>query len=164
MSINIKKQFVESWKKVAIGAFSVGVAAGYFLDMPEVYAGNDPLVVVVNAKNPTKKMSKTELRNIYLGNTAFWNGSVPIKVLARPGSVPAGQALYNDVVEMQAQRFTQHWTSRQLAGQGVAPENVSGSSDVVAKISGAPGAISVMLKSEYDSNASGGKVKAIVIE
>lgn len=108
----------------------------------------DALVVVLNARNPTKKMSPAELKAIYLGTTAFWNGTVPMKVLGRLTTTVGGKLLLDQVMAMSPQAFAQHWTSRQLAGQGVAPESVDGAADVVKRVASAPGAIGVVAQSE----------------
>jgi ABC-type phosphate transport system substrate-binding protein len=108
----------------------------------------DALVVVLNARNPTKKMSPADLKAIYLGTTAFWNGTVPMKVLGRLTTTVGGKLLLDQVMAMSAQAFAQHWTSRQLAGQGVTPESLEAAADVVKRVASAPGAIGVVAQSE----------------
>jgi hypothetical protein len=118
--------------------------------------GGDAVVLVLNARNPTSNLSVGAAKNIFLGQTAFWNGTVPIKIYARPGSTSAGESFYGSVVQMPFNRFSQHWTSRQLAGQGVAPESVAGASSVADKIRKSPGGISFMLQSEVNEVGAAG--------
>jgi ABC-type phosphate transport system substrate-binding protein len=114
------------------------------------------VVVVLNARNPTKGMSMSKAKQIYLGQTAFWHGTVPIKVYARPGSSSAGQTFYQKVLGMNAGSFTKHWTSRQLSGKGVAPQSVGQAEDLASKIRKAPGSIGFMLPAEAEQVGSSG--------
>lgn len=105
------------------------------------------VVVVLNQRNPTKTMTPATAKAIYLGNTAFWNGTVPIRVISRTASSPAA-VFFDKVVEMSAQRFSSYWTSRQLAGQGVKPAEVESVTTLVEQIKKNPGAVGFALKSE----------------
>ncbi|MBK6684669.1 MAG: hypothetical protein IPG45_09345 [Deltaproteobacteria bacterium] len=105
------------------------------------------VVVVLNQRNPTKAMTPAQAKAIYLGNTAFWNGTVPIRVISRTASSPAA-VFFDKVVEMSAQRFSSYWTSRQLAGQGVKPAEVESVTTLVEQIKKNPGAVGFALKSE----------------
>jgi ABC-type phosphate transport system substrate-binding protein len=105
------------------------------------------IVVVLNARNPTKTLTAAQAKSIYLGNTAFWNGVVPIRVISRTASSPAA-VFFDKVVEMSAQRYSSYWTSRQLAGQGVKPGEVESAAPLVEQIKKNPGAVGFALKSE----------------
>lgn len=105
------------------------------------------VVVVLNQRNPTKSMTAAQAKAIYLGNTAFWNGTVPIRVISRTASSPAA-VFFDKVVEMSPQRFSSYWTSRQLAGQGVKPAEVESASTLVEQIKKNPGAVGFALRSE----------------
>jgi len=111
-------------------------------------AQGDRVMAVLNARNPTQSVSKAEMKSIYLGTTAFWHGVVPMKVYARPVDSPAGNALLSGVLGMNGQRFTAHWQSRELAGQGVAPPMLHSVDDIAAQVKANPGAIGFILASE----------------
>lgn len=108
----------------------------------------DELVILVNARNPTSQMSVAEAQNYFLGRTAFWHGVVPVKLIVRPASIPAGQQFYEKIAQMSAQAFAQHWSKQQLSGKGVAPATVSGASEVAAEVAKTPGSLSFVLASE----------------
>ncbi|MED5371248.1 MAG: hypothetical protein VX899_09555 [Myxococcota bacterium] len=82
--------------------------------------GGDDLVVVLNAHNPTQTLSKGEVKSLYLGNTAFWNGVVPVQLVVRDDGSGASSAFY-DVVGMSSQRYDSHWSAKQLLGPGCGP-------------------------------------------
>lgn len=108
------------------------------------------VVVLTNAKNPTKAISKARAKSIYLGAYAFWSGVVPIKVLMRSTDIEASQVFLTNVVETSAQKFDQHWTSRQLAGKGVKPAKVKNLDELVESLRKNPGAIGFALESELE--------------
>lgn len=100
-----------------------------------------PLTIVVNDKVELKAINKEDLRNLYLGKTTFWPANVKVVVFDRPVDRPAGTAFYRDVLKMVPSRFRHHWQSKQLSGQGVAPEVVAGADDVLARVAATVGAI-----------------------
>lgn len=145
-------------KRVYLVVVACVLATACWLAQPgESYSGgDDSVVLVINARNPSKNISSSKAKEIFLGQTAFWHGTVPIKIYARPGSTEAGKVFYSGLLKMPFSRFSKHWTSRQLAGQGVAPENVGSASSVAAKVRKNPGSISFMLKSEVDEVGTSG--------
>jgi len=118
--------------------------------------GSDDIVMVVNARNPTRNLSKGQIKNIYLGNVAFWNGVVPVALFTRPPDHNASQHFYESMLRMNAQRFDSHWTSRQLAGKGVAPVVIGSPDELAEHIRASPGAIGFMLASEVWGTAPDG--------
>jgi len=133
------------------GLFAVAAALPH-----TVSAQGDKVMAVVNARNPTAAVTAAELKNIYLGNTAFWHGVVPMKVYARPVDSAAGSTFLSSVLGMNGQRFTAHWQSRELAGQGVAPPTVDSVDELAGKIKSSPGAIGFILASEAWSTPPAG--------
>ena len=108
----------------------------------------DEVVVLVNGRNPTQSLNKTELAKLFLGQTAFWHGVVPVKLFIRPDSSKSAQAFYSPVLGMTPQAFCKHWDEIQLAGKGVAPKSCDGVDELVQNISKAPGGVGFALTSE----------------
>lgn len=117
------------------------------------------IVAVLNARNPTRALTRAQVRAMLLGQSAFWHGVVPVRPFApAPGSA-AARVAYGDLLAMSASQFQQHWLARQLAGQGVAPPTVAGPQDVAQQVARAPGGIAVMLASDaWSLNAPGVRV------
>jgi hypothetical protein len=111
-------------------------------------ADGNQLVVVLNARNPTRRMTTEQLKNLMLGNVGFWHGVVPVKLFVRPAASPAAQALFDKVLDVPASRFNELWTAKQLAGQGIAPTVLATPEQVVAEVAKVPGAVGIMLQSE----------------
>jgi len=111
-------------------------------------AGVGDYVLVVNARNPTASVSVDELKKIYLGQTAFWHGVVPMHVVMWPTDSKAGSGFLEHVLATSAQKYDRTWASKQLSGQGIAPAVASSVDLVVTAVSSRPGAIGYMLASE----------------
>ncbi|MEQ8281004.1 MAG: hypothetical protein RMA76_36515 [Deltaproteobacteria bacterium] len=110
----------------------------------------DEVVLLLNKRNPTKKIPRGKVVSMFLGNTAFWHGVVPVKLVVRGAKTDAGNAFYEPVVQMTGARYEAYWTSRQLAGQGVKPQSADTITRVVELLKKNPGAISFALASEVE--------------
>ena len=105
--------------------------------------------VLLNAKNPTRAVQTSDVKAIFMGTQSFWNGVVPVKVVARP-EASVGNGFYEGVLGTTSQRFQQHWTTRQLAGLGTSPEVVADVAAACGRVRSSPGAISVVGEAEAD--------------
>lgn len=117
-------------------------------DVASAGEGQDHVVLVVNARNPTQSLTEAEVKNFFMGNVAFWHGTVPVSLIGRPPTSAAASAFFTDVLDTNAQRYEAAWQARQLAGRGVAPRAAAAPSDVAAAVAATPGAIGYMLASE----------------
>lgn len=119
-----------------------------FSVMSAAWAGDDGVVMVLNARNPTQNLSAAEVKAIYLGQTSFWHGVVPMKVVGRPPTSAAATAMFDDVLGVSAQKYQEIWTAKQLAGQGIAPAAEADPAKVMELVAKNPGAIAYVLASE----------------
>ena len=94
-------------------------------------------------------MQTSDVKAIFMGTQSFWNGVVPVKVVARP-EASVGNSFYEGVLGTTSQRFQQHWTTRQLAGLGTSPEVVADVAAACGRVRSSPGAISVVGEAEAD--------------
>lgn len=106
------------------------------------------VVIVLNARNPTQGLSVSEASKIFLGQTVFWHGVVPVKVMIRPDGSVAAKMFYESVLKQTPQAFRKHWDELQLSGRGVAPKAYGGAEEMAAAIAAAPGGIGFALSSE----------------
>ena len=110
--------------------------------------GDDGIVVLLNARNPTQALTGAELTKLFLGQTAFWHGVVPVRVVLRPDGSMAAKTFYDAVLHMSPQAFRKHWDEAQLSGRGVAPRVLGSAEEVAQLIAQAPGAVGYALASE----------------
>lgn len=109
---------------------------------------NDEVVVLLNARNPTQSLPRAGLVKLFLGQTAFWHGVVPVRLLIRPDASKAAAAFYKPILDRTPQAFRKHWDEIQLAGKGVAPKVCDTLEALAKEVSSAPGAIGFGLASE----------------
>jgi ABC-type phosphate transport system substrate-binding protein len=128
-----------------LGLLSLGVAS---LVVSVRAQSEEGVVVLLNARNPTQSLSNTEISKMFLGQTAFWHGVVPVKVLVRPDGNLAAKTFYETALGMTPQAFRKHWDEVQLSGRGVAPKQIASADEMAAAVAAAPGAIGYALASE----------------
>jgi len=135
-----------------------------FLALPMALAqAGDDIIVVLNARNPTQTVSSAELKAIYLGQTAFWHGVVPMKVFTRPPESVAAERFLESVLDVTPQKLQRTWNAKELAGQGIAPTELASPDDVVLGVAGSPGAIGFITAEEAWEQAPEG-VKYVHVE
>lgn len=108
----------------------------------------DTVVVLLNARNPTQAIGNAELSKMFLGQTAFWHGVVPVKLVIRPDGSLAAKTFYETALGMTPQAFRKHWDELQLSGRGVAPKPLGSAEEVAAAVASMPGGIGYALASE----------------
>jgi ABC-type phosphate transport system substrate-binding protein len=141
-------------------AFVLGSTALSALPSPTSAGDVDEgVVVLLNARNPTQNLTPAELTKLFLGQTAFWHGVVPVRVVLRPDGSIAAKTFYETVLKMTPQAFRKHWDEAQLSGRGVAPKALGTPEEVAQIIAQAPGAVGYALASEaWKLNNKGVKV------
>jgi ABC-type phosphate transport system substrate-binding protein len=108
---------------------------------------DETLVVIINARNPTNALALAEAKKLFTGQTSFWHGVVPVKLLTRPASSAPAKAFYA-LLGLTAQSYQKQWDELQLAGRGVAPKSMASLQDVANAVAQTPGGLSFALASE----------------
>lgn len=108
---------------------------------------DDRVLIMLNARNPTQTIGAADVKKLFLGQTAFWHGVVPVKVALRPDSGEAARQFYG-LLGMTPQAFRKHWDELQLAGRGVAPKTIGTAQELAQAIGQIPGGIGFVLASE----------------
>lgn len=135
--------------RLGLAVFGLALAGGLWPALgPARAQSDDAVVILLNARNPTQDLSKGDLNKIFLGQTAFWHGVVPVKVLIRPDGSQASKVFYEKVLSTTPQAFRKHWDELQLAGRGVAPRVLGSVEELALAITQAPGSIGFALASE----------------
>lgn len=135
-------------RRNALLTMGLGIVAGASGSTSTLLAAQEELVVVANARNPTASLPRPQLRKIFLGQTAFWHGVVPVRLLVRPDRSRAAKAFYESMLDMTPQAFRKHWDQLQLAGRGVAPKSCANLEELQKLVAWAPGSIGFALASE----------------
>jgi ABC-type phosphate transport system substrate-binding protein len=141
----------ERLRAIRLGAacFGLTLLAGVWPGAGPAHAqSEDAVVILLNARNPTQTLGKGDLVKIFLGQTAFWHGVVPVKVLIRPDGSQAAKVFYEKMLSTTPQAFRKHWDELQRAGRGVAPRVLGSVEDLAQAVTQAPGSIGFALASE----------------
>jgi len=134
----------------------VALAAVLLLLSPRNSAADGDLVVVVNAQNGGN-LDVVEVKKLFVGDTTFWSGNVPVKLFIRPADSPAAQAFFR-AIQVAPSRFKRMWQEKQLSGAGNPPETITDPGTLVAKIAGDPGGIGFALSDELPAKPAGVRV------
>ncbi len=106
------------------------------------------LWAVVHAQNKISYIDRGVMRNIYLGQTTFWDSNVRIRPYNRVHDGASGKVFFRDVLGMTPARYRYTWQKQQLSGRGVEPPIVVAPADLVAHVGSSTGAIGYLLDSE----------------
>jgi hypothetical protein len=153
---HVKGTVVKRLLKTAIVSMLVMSAA-------PAQSADERYYAVLNAKNPTRTVHTADVKALFMGTTSFWNGVVPVKLVGR-SEKGVGAAFFTAVLGTNAQRFQQHWTTRQLAGLGTTPEMLDDITAVAGRVRSSPGAISVVSEAEVAAARALPGVKVLPIE
>lgn len=119
-------------------------------------AEGDSVIIVLNERNPTQSVKTADLKAIYSGQTSFWHGVVPMKVIALHSSSTATKMFLEDVLGISYQRYQQGWSARELSGQGIAPTVAADAEEVIKRVRENPGGIGFIGSSDAWSQAPDG--------
>ena len=143
----MSKKSIALWSALSLCALLFAVVAQLSGTRSARAQSDDSVVVIIIARNPTNALGVAEAKKLFLGQTAFWHGVVPVKITTRPEASPAAKAFYS-LLGHTPQSFQKQWDELQLAGRGVAPRPLGPIQDVAAAVAKTPGGISFGLASE----------------
>lgn len=103
------------------------------------------MAVVGNHDLPVANLSSHEVRRLFLGETRYWKGNVPVVLVVPPPGTHERYVLLHSVYRMSETQYKQYWTSRILRGQAVtAPktaDSLTAAQKLVAKL---PGSLTIL--------------------
>ena len=117
------------------------------------------LVLVVHANNK-EDPGVSEAKKLFLGDTSFWPGNIPVKLFVRPADSPASEAFFR-AIQIAPARFKRLWQEKQLSGQGNAPEQVGAAAALLARVAADPGAVGFALSDELPAAPAGVRIIAL---
>ncbi|MBI1824165.1 MAG: hypothetical protein HY200_03700 [Nitrospirae bacterium] len=110
------------------------------------------IAVVVNEQAPLSSITLSELKDIYLGEKAFW-GSVKIKPLDQEGEKPVRTGFLTTILKTTAESYDSYWTKKLFQDGGVSPGKKKSSGEVLDAVSQDVGAIGYVYKDEISGKA-----------
>lgn len=116
--------------------------------------------VVVNKDVKNASISKTELKNLFLGRMSMWEGNVKIKPAYLKVGTDGADAFYNDVVGMPAAKFKKIWVKLIFSGYGIEPKSATSVEEILKYVTETSGAIAVIPSGK---SAGSGEFKVLTI-
>lgn len=112
--------------------------------------------VVVIASKSMPDLSKSQVKNLFLGKLGNVDGVGKVSVLYLDASDPARKVFNKKILRKKEKQLKSYWTKMMFTGEGETPESVGGSSDMVNMVGGASNIIGYT-----DSSAVNDSVKVL---
>jgi len=138
---------------------AIVLLAAVFAGCADAAADGDSVRVIVNAKNPTAKVSKQFVADAFLKKRTRWSGDSPIQPvdLGQKHSVRA--KFSRSILDRDVSAVRRYWAQLVFSGRGVPPPEVTDEDAVIAYVAKNAGAIGYV-----SASATLSGVKAVPIE
>ena len=108
-------------------------------------SASSDIAVVVNAKNPTDKITADELRRILLGEHLFWKGNGQVKLVLRQQGARESDEVIKALLHMTNEEFDKRWSEKIYRGEVVdRPTRVPSNGMALEYVADTPGAIAFL--------------------
>jgi len=104
-------------------------------------AGPSELLVIVNAQNPTKRLSASELRPIFQTSKRKWDNGALVEPVNLPEKSPQRQLFDKAVLGFDPETALRYWIDRKVRGEARPPKKLTTPAAVLAHVSSTPGGI-----------------------
>lgn len=109
-----------------------------------------PIAVIVNAKNPVAKLSRAELKNLFLKLRQSWPDGKPVVALNGRPKTPLRDAFERKVLGMSPDEVGAYWVKQRVTGRTTPPRQVSSSVLARQLVKILPGAIAYVELAHVD--------------
>jgi ABC-type phosphate transport system substrate-binding protein len=98
-------------------------------------------VVIAHSGVKADRLSASELKDIYTGKKAYWDGGQAVVIAVLVGKTDAA---LKEASGMNASQFKTFWQRLAFSGRGQQPKNVDDGAAMVAWVSATPGAVALV--------------------
>lgn len=109
-----------------------------FLLIPSIVMSQ---TIIINKTNPIEKISKSHLRNIFLGNNIAWENGRRIQIVDFVSESPIRKQFDENTLLLSPQKVGMIWVKVSLSGKSIPPKIVHDEEDVKSFIGNNEGAI-----------------------
>ncbi|MBN1627161.1 MAG: substrate-binding domain-containing protein [Deltaproteobacteria bacterium] len=123
--------------------FMISTLMAMMLMIPDMAIAGD-IVIIGNQSVAESKLSKQDVKNIYLGRKTFWSGKKKI-VFVTLGNADLSVKFLAEYINMIPSRYADYWLNKVYTGQGSPPRSFASDKemiDFVARTEGAIGYVS----------------------
>jgi ABC-type phosphate transport system substrate-binding protein len=126
------------WPRRALALLGV-LALGLWA--PGSEAGPNDLLVIVNAQNPVKVLTASQLRPIFQTTKRKWENGELVEPVNLPEKSLPRQTFDKAVLGFDPETSLRYWIDRKVRGEARPPKKLTTPAAVVAHVSGTPGGI-----------------------
>ena len=98
------------------------------------------LMIITNNSVSTNSIKKTQLKDIFLGNTVKWDENTKINIVVQKNS-EAHTEFVKTIVRKSSSQFRNYWKKMLFTGKGSAPKTFDNTAALIEYISKTEGAI-----------------------
>src|SRR5215467_12687803 len=103
------------------------------------------VAVVGNLDLPVANLSMHDVRRLFLGETRYWKGNLPVVLVVPPAGTHERYVLLHDVYRMNEAQYKQYWIGRILRGEAItAPKTAESLAAAQNLVGTLPGCVTVL--------------------
>jgi ABC-type phosphate transport system substrate-binding protein len=115
---------------------------------------SEPYEVITNPSVKEKTLSKSSLRAIFGMRLHTWPDGTAVRVFVMPDDTPLHGAFSKEKLNTFPYQLRSAWDRLVFSGTGQAPDTVSSSEEMLARVASTPGAIGYLPKSKIDGRVN----------
>lgn len=120
------------------------------------------VAVVGNRDLPVANLSLHEVRRLFLGETRYWKGNVPVVLIVPPAGTHERYVLLHDVYRMNEAQYKQYWIGRVLRGEAItAPKTADTLSAAQNLVASLPGCVTMLT---VNQTTASGKMRVLKVD
>lgn len=121
-------------KKIVFAVAALTLLAGHA-------AQAQSFVIVVNAKNPVRELTRDQAARYFLKKVAKWNDGGAVEPVDQSKGSKAREAFTSRILTRTVDAIEIYWQAQIYAGKGVPPTMVRGDAEVLSAVASDPHAI-----------------------
>lgn len=126
--------------------FLCGIFLNVFILIPELHA-DDGILIIANKAVPLKQLSKSDLKNIFLGKKKKWPDQSSINFINLKYDSNPSEFFLSHYIKKTPQQYMAYWRNQIFLGKGASPSVVNSESEIINYVKKTDGAIGYVSKS-----------------
>ena len=114
----------------------------------------EPYEIVTNPSVNEKTLPKSSLRAIFGMRLHTWPDGTAIRVFVMPDDAPLHGTFSKEKLNVFPYQLRSAWDRLVFSGTGQAPDTVTSSEEMLARVANTPGAIGYLIKSKTDGRVN----------
>jgi len=114
------------------------------LQVPDVSAEGEQLVVVSSGQGVPAEMTTTQMKTVFKGERQRWKDGTKVIIALMKTTTPVGGSTAKKIYKMSGQQLNKYWLGLVFQGKAKAPKFFTSESDLKSYVSENPGAVGVI--------------------